>query len=276
MSTLFLVHAHPDDEAISTGGVMRKAHEEGHRVVLVTSTRGEEGEIHQMDEAATRPRLAEVRTEELRRAGEILGVDRQEFLGFRDSGMAGVAANEHPDSFHQASLETASEGIAALLREERPDVVVTYGADGLYGHPDHVKAHQATVAALDLLESEGWQPAKAYFVVLSRDRLAAWRRMAQEQGLDAFDSDSAASRLFGTPDEEITTVVDVTPQVQYKRAAFSAHASQNDPDGPLASMAGSLYEAVLGTEYFVLARGGLDEREPEADLFAGIVRSAPA
>src|SRR5215471_15585972 len=119
MATLFLVHAHPDDEAISTGGVMMRAHAGGHRVVLVTCTRGEEGEIHNMDEAATRPRLAEVRTEELRRAGEILGVDRQEFLGYRDSGMVDTPSNDNPASFHKAPLEEAAVRLAAFLREER-------------------------------------------------------------------------------------------------------------------------------------------------------------
>src|SRR5215467_2287 len=99
MATLMLVHAHPDDEAIATGGVMIRAHEGGHRVVLVTATRGEEGEIHNRDEASLRPRLDQVRTEELRRAGEILGVDRQEFLGYRDSGMAGTDTNQDPRSF---------------------------------------------------------------------------------------------------------------------------------------------------------------------------------
>src|SRR5947207_4633923 len=108
MATLFLVHAHPDDEAISTGGVMVRAHRDGHRVVLVTCTRGEEGEIHNMDEATVRPRLAEVRTEELRRAAEILGVDRQEFLGYRDSGMAGRPSNDHERSFHVAPLAEAA------------------------------------------------------------------------------------------------------------------------------------------------------------------------
>jgi N-acetyl-1-D-myo-inositol-2-amino-2-deoxy-alpha-D-glucopyranoside deacetylase len=270
MSTLFLVHAHPDDEAISTGGVMRRAHEEGRRVVLVTATRGEEGEIHQMDESSTRPRLAEVRTEELRRAGEVLGVDRQEFLGYRDSGMAGTETNQNPASFHQASIQEAAERLAVLLREEQPEVVVTYGADGIYGHPDHVRAHEVTVAALDLLDTEGWQPAKAYFTVLSESGLQKLRKQAEEMGADAFSENGMASRLHGTPDEEITTAIDVGPWIRVKREAFAAHTSQNDPKGPLASMADSIYETALGTEFFVLARGALSGEEPETDLFAGI------
>src|SRR5215470_9601939 len=116
MGTLMLVHAHPDDEAVATGGVMIRAHENGHRVVLVTATRGEEGEIHNMDEASARPRLAEIRTEELLRAGEILGVDRQVFLEYRDSGMAGTSSNDDPRSFHSAPLGEAALRLALILR----------------------------------------------------------------------------------------------------------------------------------------------------------------
>src|SRR5579864_9056250 len=126
MGTLLLVHAHPDDEAISTGGVMLKAKAAGHRVVLVTATRGEVGEIYNMDEAASRPRLGEIRTNELENAARILGVDRTQFLGYRDSGMVGTADNENPRSFHQAPLDEAAAKLAAILREEKPDVVVTY------------------------------------------------------------------------------------------------------------------------------------------------------
>src|SRR6185437_4899448 len=123
MATLLLVHAHPDDESISTGGVMMKAKAHGHRVVLITATRGEVGEIYNMDEASSRPRLAEIRTEELRAASEILGVDRQEFLGYRDSGMVDTDDNKDPRSFHQADLAEAAGRLAVFIREERPAVV---------------------------------------------------------------------------------------------------------------------------------------------------------
>src|SRR5438034_7643798 len=162
MATLLLVHAHPDDEAISTGGAMLKAKSHGHRVVLVTATRGEAGEIYNMDEAASRPRLGEIRTEELKAASEILGVDRQEFLGYRDSGMVDTADNKDPHSFHHARLDEAAGKLAVFLREERPDVVVTYAEDGVYGHPDHIKAHFVTNAALALVWQAGIAIKKLY------------------------------------------------------------------------------------------------------------------
>src|SRR5205823_6836394 len=112
MATLLLVHAHPDDEAVSTGGVMMKAKSHGHRGELITATRGEVGEIYNRDEDASRPRLGEIRTEELKSAAEILGVDRLEFLGYRDSGMVDTADNKDPRSFHQARLDEAAGKLA--------------------------------------------------------------------------------------------------------------------------------------------------------------------
>ena len=267
MATLLLVHAHPDDECISTGGVMLRAREDGHRVVLVTATRGEEGEIHNMDEAEVRPRLGEVRTEELRRAAEILCVDRQEFLGYRDSGMAGTPSNEDPRSFHRAPLAEAAERLAVLMREERPDVVVTYTPDGTYGHPDHIRANHTTIAALDMLEREGWQPAKLYLQAIPRGLMAQFAERAREMGVEMPEG---AIRIVGIPDEEITTVVDVADTVDRKRAAFAAHLSQNDPNSPFQSMADQILVAVFGTERFVLARGTLGEPHPEHDLFVGV------
>jgi N-acetyl-1-D-myo-inositol-2-amino-2-deoxy-alpha-D-glucopyranoside deacetylase len=175
MTTLLLVHAHPDDECIATGGVMLRAHHDGIRVVLLTATRGEEGDIHNMDVRSVRPRLGEVRTEELKRSCAILGVDRHEFLGYRDSGMSGAASNNDPRAFHMASLGEAAERVAKVMREERPDVVVTYTPDGTYWHLDHVKAHLAMFAALDLLSAEGWSPAKAYMHAVPRSAATSWR-----------------------------------------------------------------------------------------------------
>jgi LmbE family N-acetylglucosaminyl deacetylase len=267
MATLLLVHAHPDDECISTGGVMMRAHEDGHRVVLVTATRGEEGEIHNMDEAEVRPRLADVRTLELRRSCEILGVDRLEFLGYRDSGMAGTPANDDPRSFHAALLAEAAERLAVLLREERPDVVVTYTPDGTYGHPDHIKANHATIAALDLLEREGWRPAKFYLQAIPRGLMARFAEQARQMGVEM---PAGAIRILGIPDEEITTVVDVVDLVPRKRAAFAAHVSQNDPSSPFQSMGEQIFEAAFGTERYVLARGAPGAGPPEPSLFTGI------
>jgi LmbE family N-acetylglucosaminyl deacetylase len=229
MTTLLLVHAHPDDECIATGGVILRAHHDGIRVVLVTATRGEEGDIHNMDADAVRPRLGEVRTEELMRSCAILGVDRQEFLGYRDSGMAGAPSNDDPRSFHAAPLEEAAERVATILREERPDVVVTYTPDGTYWHPDHVKAHVTTFAALDLTHAEGWSPAKAYMHAVPRSAVLGIEQRAGESGAVL---PIEVGQIVGIPDEEITTDVDVSPFFEQKRAAFLAHLSQYEPDSP--------------------------------------------
>jgi LmbE family N-acetylglucosaminyl deacetylase len=264
MSSLLLVHAHPDDESIATGGVMAKAHDEGHRVVLVTATRGEVGEIAVLDEATTRPRLGEVREAELRKACEILGVDRLEILGYRDSGMKGTGDNDDPRSFHRAPLLEAAMHLARILREEKPDVVVTYGPEGSYGHPDHIKAHEVTVAALDLMEAEGWKPAKAYFNVLPRSEVERWRQMAKESGAeDDFE-------LAGTPDEDVTSKVDVSRWAQRKLQAFRAHVTQSGVLPEIVTKQDQIFEMAFGTEWFVLARGGLGEAKPEHDLFVGV------
>jgi LmbE family N-acetylglucosaminyl deacetylase len=267
MTTLLLVHAHPDDECIATGGVMLRAHHDGVRVVLLTATRGEEGDIHNMDAAAARPRLGDVRTAELMRSCEILGVDRQEFLGYRDSGMAGSASNQDPRSFHATPLDEAAARVAAYLREDRPDVVVTYTSDGTYWHPDHVKAHQATFAALDLLRAEGWEPSKAYMHAVPRSAVEQIEQRARETGATL---PIEVGQIVGIPDEDISTVVDVSAFLEQKRAAFLSHLSQYEPDIPFSTIAAQIFEATLGTERFILARGALGDGPPERDLFAGL------
>ncbi len=266
MATLLLVHAHPDDEAISTGGVMMKAKADGHRVVLVTATRGEVGEIYNMDPETVRPRLGEVRTQELKSAAVILGVDRVEFLGYRDSGMVGTADNKDPRSFHQARLDEAAEKLAALLREERPEVVITYGEDGVYGHPDHIKAHHVTNAALDLLAAEGWSPKKVYYTAIPRSMMEAFRSQMPEEAA----SQGQGMSIPGTPDELVTTRVDVHAYLDAKRKSFGAHVSQNDPNSWFTTMADQIYEMAFSTEFYQLARGTPGSELPESDVFAGI------
>ncbi|MFI5281510.1 MAG: PIG-L family deacetylase [Candidatus Dormibacterales bacterium] len=266
MGTLLLVHAHPDDEAISSGGVMMKAKADGHRVVLVTATRGEVGEIYNMDEAAARPRLGEIRTKELETAAAILGVDRMVVLGYRDSGMVGTADNADPKSFHQAARAEAAEKVAAVIREERPDVVITYAEDGVYGHPDHIKAHHVTNAALDLVAAEGSPVRKLYYTAIPRSMMEAFMQQMPEEA----QRQNENMRIAGTPDELVTTRVDASDYVDRKRAAFAAHVSQNDPNSWFATMADQIYRLAFGTEYFQLARGKPGSELPETDVFAGI------
>src|ERR1700680_232567 len=267
MTTLLLVHAHPDDECIATGGLMLRAHHEGIRVVLLTATRGEEGDIHNMDASEVRPRLGEVRTSELRRSCEILGVDRQEFLGYRDSGMLRAPSNQDPRSFHSAPLQEAAERVAVFLREERPDVVVTYTPDGTYWHPDHVKAHQTTLASLQLLTAEGWTPPKVYLHAVPRQSVEDIQRRARDSGVEL---PIEVGQIVGIPEDDITTVVDVSEFLEQKRAAFHAHLSQYEPDSPFSTIAAQIFEATLGTERFILAHGALGEPRPERRLFAGL------
>jgi N-acetyl-1-D-myo-inositol-2-amino-2-deoxy-alpha-D-glucopyranoside deacetylase len=190
-----------------------------------------------------------------------------EFLGYRDSGMVDTADNKDPRSFHQARLDEAAGKLAVFIREERPDVVVTYAEDGIYGHPDHVKAHHVTNAALDLLEREGWAPKKLYYTAIPRSMMEAFVSQMPEE---AQRQQNTNMRVAGTPDELVTTRIDVHDYVDQKRKAFGAHVSQNDPNSWFATMASQIYELAFGTEYYQLARGKLGAEPPEPDLFAGI------
>src|SRR5260370_14168774 len=151
--------------------------------------------------------------------------------------MGGTEDNENAKSFDQAPLDEGAGRLEAILREERPDVVVTDAEDGTYGHPDHIKAHQVTNAALDLLEKEGWRRRKLYYTVIPRSALKAFAESLPEEARQ----DNIGSRIQGTPDELITTRVDVGEYVDRKRAAFAAHVNQNDPNSWVANMAEQIY-----------------------------------
>ena len=261
-----LVHAHPDDESILTGGVMARAHLEGHRVVLVTATRGEDGVLSDRVAPSGNQHVATIRSLELQQACDILGVDRQAFLGYTGSGHA-AAVDHDPRSFISAPLGEVAERLAGLMREERPDVVVTYTADGTYAHPDHMRAHTATIAALDTLVDEEWQPSKVYLHAVPRSFVTSTIAAARDAGIQLPDE---LAQIEGIPDDQITTAVDVSGVLDRKLAACVAHTSQMHPGLPLATMAADLFEAAFGFERFVLVRGELGSDPPEPDLFAGL------
>src|SRR5215470_18391274 len=215
--TLMAVHAHPDDEAISTGGVLARYAEEGLRTVLVTCTGGEVGEISD-SMLATPETLAEVRRKELERACEILRVGRLHLLGYRDSGMMGTPDNEHPSSFYQASRDEAIARLVTLVRRERPQVLVTYDERGFYGHPDHIRAHQITMAAFEAAgdparwpeAGAAWRPTKLYYTAVARSAIKNLGRLLSEAGIKApFGHDEGREPQIGSADELITTHVDV-------------------------------------------------------------------
>lgn len=265
--TLLAVHAHPDDESIFGGGALMRAHAEGRRVVLVTCTGGEVGEIHNMDEVSNRPRLKEIRKAELEAAAAILGVDRIVWLGYRDSGMAGTGDNDNPASFHAAPLEETAAKVAEVVAAESPQVIVTYGPDGVYGHPDHIKAHRSAVAAWDLLDARGAAPARLWYAGFPRSGMQEFRRRLEDAGEDAAAFDNGS--VQGIPDEELDAILDVRELAEEKRRAFKAHVSQNDPSSFFLNTPDDLFQLAFGTEYFSLGRGARPGRQL-TDLFEGL------
>lgn len=279
--TLLAVHPHPDDESIACGGVLAAtAAHPRRRAVVVTCTGGEEGDNLAGIDLGDEP-LAVHRRRELAAALDALGVGAHHLLGYRDSGMAGTPANDHPDSFHRAELGAAAARLAAIIRAERPDVVVSDDEHGTYGHPDHVKAHRVTVRAVELaadpdadLPGRPWRVAKRYVHTIGRGRLLDGHRALRAAGLPSpfGDADPAGPDEvpFGTSDELVTTRVDVSPWLAAKRAALAAHASQIGPDSFFLNTPDELVDAVFGCEEFVLEHGPPVDGE-EQDLFAGLV-----
>jgi N-acetyl-1-D-myo-inositol-2-amino-2-deoxy-alpha-D-glucopyranoside deacetylase len=288
---LLLVHAHPDDETIGTGATMAKYAAEHARVTLVTCTLGEEGEVlvPELEHLAAdrEDGLGQHRIGELAAAMEALRVTDHRFLGgpgrWRDSGMMGTPANDRPDCFWRADLDEAVRALVAVVREVRPQVVVTYDSNGGYGHPDHIQAHRVTVAAVDAAADpayapelgEVWEADKLYFTAVPRSVLQAGIDQLKAAG-DAsfFGVDDAADLPFGNPDEEVTTEVDASEHLDAKVAAMRAHRTQIAVDGPFFALSNNVGQRAFGTEYFVLVRGprgpGTGPLGREGDLFAGL------
>ncbi len=259
MATLVSFHAHPDDECITCGGVMRKAYEAGHRVVLVVATRGELGEVTdgflEDGEELWQRRVAETEA-----AAGILGAERVEFLGYTDSGMMGEPTNDTPGTFWTASVEEAAEKLAAILREENADALTVYDDHGGYGHPDHIQVHRVGMRAAELAGTP-----RVYQATMNRDRAMAGRRQSAEQtGVELPEFDES----FGTPESEITAAVDVTAWTEHKRKAMRAHASQISEQSFFLAMPDEAFRFAFGTEWFI--RAGAGPGITETDLLAGL------
>lgn len=305
---LMAVHAHPDDETFA-GGIFGRYADEGARTVLVTCTLGEEGEIVDptMDADAIRPRLGEVRTAELRCSVEALGIERLHLLGYRDSGMVDTPANANPLAFTNVDVEAAARRLVALVRAERPQVLITYDEHGGYGHPDHIMAHRIATIAYESAddtarfpvqpgEAGPWQPSKLYYVAWPRERLMQLREEIIARGLpDPFArfaaaqeeerrkqeqakaegateaSEASNDQSFIQPEAAVTTFVDVAPYFDRKVASMRCHRTQfSEANNFMLALPPDLARRAMSEESFTLARSRVETTKPEHDLFAGL------
>jgi N-acetyl-1-D-myo-inositol-2-amino-2-deoxy-alpha-D-glucopyranoside deacetylase len=280
---ILFVHAHPDDETITGGATMASyAAAEDVHVTLVTCTLGEEGEIYVPElaqlAAAQGDQLGGYRLVELARACAALGVTDHRFLGgagrYRDSGMMGLPTNEHERAFWQADLDEAAGHLLAVIREVRPQVVVTYDTFGSYGHPDHIQSHRVAMRAAELATAEGIGPDKVYWSAIPRSVMAIGLEMFAQTANNPFAGITDVDDLpMAIPDERIAARIDARDFADAKMAAVRAHATQIAADNWLYSLSQNMGADFLGIEYFELVIGkkgpeGADGLE--SDLFAGL------
>ncbi|MEV7437228.1 PIG-L family deacetylase [Streptomyces griseoviridis] len=270
--TLMAVHAHPDDEATGTGGILARYAAEGIRTVLVTCTDGGCGDGPggvKPGEAGHDPAaVAVMRRQELEASCAVLKISDLETLDYADSGMMGWASNDAPGSFWRTPVEEAAARLADLMLRYRPDVVVTYDENGFYGHPDHIQAHRITMAALEKVASTP----KVYWTTMPHSQMRRFGEAMREFNEDMPEMDpaeAAALAEIGLPDDEVTTWVDTTPFSGQKFDALAAHASQGENIFFL-KMGKERFAEFMGVETFVRVRDTTGADVPETDLFAGL------
>ncbi|MFP5328478.1 MAG: PIG-L family deacetylase [Acidimicrobiia bacterium] len=262
MATAVFFHAHPDDECTSTGGTIAKAVAAGHRVVLVTATRGELGECPE-GLLADGEELWERRVRELEAASRVLGVARGEFLGYRDSGMIGTPGNDDPACFWRADVEEAAQRLAAICAEEQADLLTVYDDNGAYGHPDHIQVHRVGVRAAEIAGIE-----RVYEATMNRDHIQRlMREMPMPEGVQAPDPEEMQG--LGVAEDLITTCVDVRGFLDVKRQAMACHETQVGDIGFFLAMPPEAFEMGFGSEWYV-RRGAVPSRPWGDDLFADL------
>jgi len=270
--TFMAVHAHPDDEASSTGGVLAKYSAEGIRTVLVTCTNGEfgdaPGQVKPGADGHDEQAVAQIRLSELRESAKILGVTHLELLGYHDSGMPDWDYRNRPDAFCNVPQELVAARIVALIEQYQPQVVVSYDADGAYQHPDHVHAARSAAAAV----ASSGLPAKFYQIAMRR---SSWRKVMEAlraAGEDVGEWDEITPEMIKQMEEEeqrITTTVDISDVLDVKRNALLAHASQI-ADSWFSKIPPDVAADAFGQENFIRVTDKSGAPVPETDLFAGL------
>ncbi|MGN6678608.1 MAG: PIG-L family deacetylase [Streptosporangiaceae bacterium] len=269
--TLMAVHAHPDDEASSTGGVLAAYSDQGVKTIVVTCTNGEFGDgpagIKPGEDGHDTADVAQTRLAELREAAKHLGVSELELLGYHDSGMPEWDYRNNPDAFCNVPLENVIDRIGALIEKYRPQVVITYDPDGAYQHPDHVHAARAAIGAV---EKTGI-PAKLYLAAMRRSE---WRQIfealrAAGEDVPEWDLSEEERRQIEESEARITTEVDIRPVLDRKRDALMSHASQIT-DSWFSKIPPDVVQSAFGREWFIRVRNQTEASVPETDLFAGL------
>jgi LmbE family N-acetylglucosaminyl deacetylase len=275
--TLMAVHAHPDDEASSTGGALALYSDSGIRTVVVTCTNGEFGDtpdgIKPGQDGHDEQAVAQIRLAELRESCKHLGVTELELLGYHDSGMPDWDYKDRPDAFCNVPESEVAGRIGALIERYRPQVVISYDPDGAYQHPDHVHAARCAAAAA----AATGIPDKFYFTAMRR---SDWRKLwdaLRAAGVEVPDPpqiDDEALRKIEESERRITTNIDIRTVLERKRAALMAHGSQIG-ESWFSKIPPDIGIEVFGRESYIRAVDRTGAPVPEDDLFAGIRPSAP-
>jgi LmbE family N-acetylglucosaminyl deacetylase len=260
MKRLMAIFAHPDDETFSIGGTLVQIAEDEVDITLVVATRGEEGEIASTI-SADRSILGKVRESELNCAAQTLGVDNLYILDYRDSGMEGEPANDHPDAFIKASSEGVIISLVELIRRHRPEVVITFEPNGGYGHPDHIAIHRyARQAFFSASDPEAyphsgaiWEASRLYYTAIPRTFFDQMRQHMIEQGIDTSELDWLDSDKNHWTEEDIDLIVDVSGVVDDKWDALECHQTQFGPDHLFRKLPEEVSKSLMGKEYFALA-----------------------
>ncbi len=279
--SLLAIFAHPDDEQLVSGAFARYV-AEGARVALICATRGEEGEIA-VGTSATKETLGEVRERELRMAMNDVGVSEIYFLDYRDSGMAGTEQNQNRANLHNAPLDEVTGKIVKIIRQTKPQVLLTFDPNGGYGHPDHIKIHQAAMAAFDRAGNPNcypeqltdglvpYAPQKIYWSAFSREFFMEMAKQLEAAGIDLSQFGAFNPALRATPEEKITTRLDVSQFLEAKERAWTAHATQQNPNSPFAKVPREIIRQFRRFENYTLAESRVPAADGiEDDLFRGI------